>query len=820
MSEGDARNTPAQTKEHAHIYTFLTRLCTERVHGRAGFLSDIYTAFGELIHGWLSEHGRSISDGSCALHGTELLRVVLRRSREWASITKWLLFAFEYLNRYTRDRLYAPSLDYVCMVAFRTNVMDRITVPLRDALLQQIEAERRGEVVEQGLIGPILEVFVSVGLDQSLGADTGVPGVHRDQSGSMGVPGGVAGGGVAGGPGGGAGIGFGATWTHGTGGGGSAAAPSTRAPQRKNLEFYRSAFEGPFLESTREFYSRESQEWASRDSCPEYMQKTEHRIQQEEMRVGPYLPAESRKDLMSVVEDVLLRQQQARLIHMENSGVESMLRHGRMEELARVYRLFLRIDVPDARAETGLGPIAEIFQSYAAKEGGELHAAEEASSDKGSGEEYIRRVVALHDRLMLFVVNCFANNHAFQKGLKMAFESFFNRSVHGSSTAELLATYFDSILRAGKGNKMDQGDAAAAGVDGGMASSSVTAMSIEADNDQRLDKLVRLFGFLSEKDKFSEFYRRLLAKRLLMGRSESEDTERTVISKLKFACGTTFTSKLEGMINDMNLSVASLGEFKEYCRLREAKGLATTGGVDMEVHVLQLNHWPIYKPEVVVLPDAFTSMIGLYEQFYLSKKASRKLQWVHSLGSVVLVGRFDKRYEVSMNTFAALICLAVDQGPESNVSLKDLERITGLTFEELKKTVASLCLSKVRLLRKSSPGSTITQNDTLSINHSFQDKMMRLKVPNVNTKLSSDEIKSTNANVTQERIYLLDAAIVRTMKARQVLSHNRLVTEVVESLRRFFAPQMPLIKNRIEDLIKREFLSRDEKDRSVYRYMA
>ena len=56
-----------------------------------------------------------------------------------------------------------------------------------------------------------------------------------------------------------------------------------------------------------------------------------------------------------------------------------------------------------------------------------------------------------------------------------------------------------------------------------------------------------LLRFLQEKDAFEEYYKRHLARRLLNQKSASDDTEKTMISKLKSECGCQFTSKLEGM---------------------------------------------------------------------------------------------------------------------------------------------------------------------------------------------------------------------------------------------------------------------------------
>jgi cullin-4 len=46
---------------------------------------------------------------------------------------------------------------------------------------------------------------------------------------------------------------------------------------------------------------------------------------------------------------------------------------------------------------------------------------------------------------------------------------------------------------------------------------------------------------------FEAFYKQLLARRLLLQKSASDDAERSILSKLKHECGAVFTAKLEGM---------------------------------------------------------------------------------------------------------------------------------------------------------------------------------------------------------------------------------------------------------------------------------
>lgn len=65
------------------------------------------------------------------------------------------------------------------------------------------------------------------------------------------------------------------------------------------------------------------------------------------------------------------------------------------------------------------------------------------------------------------------------------------------------------------------------------------------------------------KDVFEAFYKKDLAKRLLLGRSASVDAEKAMIAKLKAECGSQFTSHLEGMFKDINLSKEFMLPFKQ-----------------------------------------------------------------------------------------------------------------------------------------------------------------------------------------------------------------------------------------------------------------
>lgn len=143
-----------------------------------------------------------------------------------------------------------------------------------------------------------------------------------------------------------------------------------------------------------------------------------------------------------------------------------------------------------------------------------------------------------------------------------------------------------------------------------------------------MDRVMVLFRYIHGKDVFEAFYKNYLAKRLLLNKSASLDAEKSVISKLKtgnsaldrlfslstthplFAgcpeCGSGFTSKLEGMFKDMDLSKDIMSEFRQ-----SAKHMNVLGkDIDMNVAVLTTGYWPHYPPIEVNLPTQVLPLFG------------------------------------------------------------------------------------------------------------------------------------------------------------------------------------------------------------------
>jgi len=72
----------------------------------------------------------------------------------------------------------------------------------------------------------------------------------------------------------------------------------------------------------------------------------------------------------------------------------------------------------------------------------------------------------------------------------------------------------------------------------------------------------------------------------------------------------------------------------------------------------------------------------------------------------------------------------------------------------------------------------------------------------------------------KQREFEIEAAMVRVMKARNRLDWNQLQIEVINILKNRFTPDSKMLKKRLESLIDRKFMERDENDPKIILYIS
>jgi len=74
--------------------------------------------------------------------------------------------------------------------------------------------------------------------------------------------------------------------------------------------------------------------------------------------------------------------------------------------------------------------------------------------------------------------------------------------------------------------------------------------------------------------------------------------------------------------------------------------------------------------------------------------------------------------------------------------------------------------------------------------------------------------------VDEDRKYIIQATIVRIMKARKMLKNQALIEEVISQISQRFTPKIQDIKKAIDTLLEREYIERAEDQRETFNYLA
>ncbi|GAB2226768.1 hypothetical protein Droror1_Dr00022589 [Drosera rotundifolia] len=536
------------------------------------------------------------------------------------------------------------------------------------------------------------------------------------------------------------------------------------------LGIYQESFEKPFLACTEEFYAAEGVKYMQQSDVPDYLKHVETRLHEEHERCVLYLDASTRKPLISTAEKQLLERHITAIL---DKGFTTLMDANRIEDLQRMYILFSRVNA--------LESLRLAIGSYIRRSG------QVVVMDDEKDKDMVACLLEFKASLDKIWEESFAKNETFCNTIKDSFEHLIN--LRQNRPAELIAKFLDEKLRAGnKGTS-------------------------EEELEGTLDKVLVLFRFIQGKDVFEAFYKKDLAKRLLLGKSASIDAEKSMISKLKTECGSQFTNKLEGMFKDIELSKEINESFRQSSQARTK----LPSGIEMSVHVLTTGYWPTYPPMDVELPRELTTYQDIFKEFYLSKYSGRRLMWQNSLGHCVLKAEFSKgRKELAVSLFQAVVLMLFNDADK--LSLQDIKDATRIEDKELRRTLQSLACGKVRVLQKIPKGREVEDNDCFLFNDTFTAPLYRIKVNAIQMKETVEENTSTTERVFQDRQYQVDAAIVRIMKTRKVLSHTLLITELFQQLK--FPIKPADLKKRIESLIDREYLERDKNNPQIYNYLA
>lgn len=604
-----------------------------------------------------------------------------------------------------------------------------------------------------------------------------------------------------------------------------------KVPERDGgASVYQQDFEPEFLRRSGEWYEYEAGEELVKSDASLYLSNVSRRLAEEHDRTIHYLSPSTLPHLQSLLIASLLTPHLTTILNMPGSGLVQMVDKDRYADLKRLYELFgkvpadqgmealkkaIRLDI-DARGKSINSTTTTIQQQQQPSQETETKP-KPTTPPLTLALQWVHSILLLFDKYTLILSSSFASSLALQSTINSSFQNVINAHPRAP---EFLSLYIDETLKRGKGAK---------GIGGG----GVTEEEIE----EAKEKTIRIFRFLTDKDKFERYYKNHLARRLLSGKSVGGDAEQEMVGRLKKEVwvfflffgltdcltwtdsGFQFTHRLEGMFTDMRLSDEAANIFGNDPRY----SIPFT----LHVSVLTSSNWP---PSTLLslpltFPPPLLPALELYQTFYDSRHSGRRLTWQALLGSADLKVRTRKgQWEVNLSTLGMVVLLAFSDLPPGDIlSYNELKTQTSLPDAELARTLQSLACGKHRLLVKHPKGRDIGKEDTFEFNDSFSSPLARIKILQIAPSSASastsasasasassmlaggvenaQEREETERQIDEERKHQTEACIVRIMKDRKTMRHNDLVSEVAHQLAKRFVAAVPMIKKRIEGLI-------------------
>ena len=564
-----------------------------------------------------------------------------------------------------------------------------------------------------------------------------------------------------------------------------------------SLCVYRKYFEANFLANTAEYYNRRALELIQQTDITGYMLVIANLINAENHRVTTYIHDISRTQTNTILEDCLIwnfaQQMVAELPRYLNSGMSF--------EIGVLYSLMKRIN--------NLQLMADMFCEFVLKNGqSEISVLSDDDPDK-----FMTAVLGVYSKGHKILKEYFKFDMLFVNAFDKANKTYINTNSltiitsHGANTinrrtgiiAQILGRYTDSILRG--------------------SSKSIGACSCGDDDVEfYLENITNIFKYLEDKDIYQKFYSKYLAKRLITGKIISEETENSMISKLKSLCGMEYTSRFQTMTKDLTASHEIVAKYKSASSSKSASGF--------DILVLTSGSWPIQATPAseLILPLELHKLTDAFTVFYHANTQGRKLTWMHNLSYGDLItnyikGSDDKRmkYVFQASGIQMVILLAFNQS--ETLTLTDLAQATGMKPELLHAQMELLVKMKILKLKPDSAKKT-PNNPTYNLNTKYSYKKLKVNINQPVKVEVAAESSELVRSAEEDRTYAIQATIVRIMKSRNVLSHALLISETIQQCSKYFTPKVPNIKKNIDSLIEKEYLRRSEGKHDEYTYVA
>jgi hypothetical protein len=548
--------------------------------------------------------------------------------------------------------------------------------------------------------------------------------------------------------------------------------------------------------------------WLEEGKYGEFVERVRRVFDAElEERVNTYLHRDSYEPIRASLHKLLLKDHLARLLGM-SGAMEFFFSPANGEQLALLHYL-------SAADSESIKIVSDCLHRHLEALGTaivEKHAQNDkedrppgASPSSPQQQSLIDELMRLNHQYEETVRHRCAASLVLMNTLGKAFQAFVNKSKHVS---EELANYAHACL------------------------SVRSAGPVGSAGPQRMDDVASLYEYIREKDVFQVRYRELLAQRLLSNNSAGVGMERAMKGKLvaKGTGSVTWENELTTMLADVEAST----EFTT--RFRQSKGeILRSAGLEVSVTVCTGQMWPehVAVTDTSMLPEAMREVAASAASHYrmADAHATRAVSWRLDRGTAEVAVEFvGGRKILVVTTLMVAVLHALDTLPPGVkfITWADLQtKLDIKTGEPAARVLAAHVLSladpKYGVVQKSNPKEpkSLGDNEKLMIAKNMaaaHKNTAKVFIP-LHMERTEEDISKQQRAVAASRQQILEAAIVRIMKARKSSSYQDLQREVLNQTQQF-QPDTATFKASLEKVLADDYVSRDEDDRTMYHYVA
>jgi len=186
-----------------------------------------------------------------------------------------------------------------------------------------------------------------------------------------------------------------------------------------------------------------------------------------------------------------------------------------------------------------------------------------------------------------------------------------------------------------------------------------------------------------------------------------------------------------------------------------------------------------------------------------------------------------KEEEILSSLFSALSPLIFDpKGPIGLVlteeDKKKLEEQKDKEKEEDEKPKEGEGKDKKKKKKKESSleERDLTKDDKFFLKDEISSTLLRIQYATESQKRKKQDNATIDKYVRKKREFMLDAAMVRVMKARNAIKWTQFQTEVLKLVQKEWTPSAKEMKKRLGSLMERDFIKRSEDDENLLCYIA